>query len=150
MNDTIVKGSIAGIIGTIGDFIIHQCSLFLFGTSTTTHYIAQLVFHKEILQFSHNSVGFIIHFIAGALTGILLALIFNLSGKDHPFFKGIGLGLAMWILHVAVIPNIINTPLPIVIRNVAECYVDLASHVLFGILATLVLVKLTKQKEMTH
>ena len=141
MNDIIVKGSIAGTIGALGDFIIHQVSYLLFGASTTVQYIAQLIFHKERFLLHEHLAGLLVHLITGAIAGILLMVIFKATGKDHPYYKGIGLGGILWVFHVAVIPNIINTPMKYILRSGIESYVDLVSHIVFGLLATWFILK---------
>lgn len=57
----------------------------------------------------------------------MLALILKYFGKDHAFYKGIGLGILLWIIHVAVIPNIVG-PRLFLFRTEAESVVDLVAH----------------------
>jgi hypothetical protein len=143
-NDIIKDGVIAGIIGTLGDFIIHGAAFLILRTSMTAHYISQLIFPMQEVNTFRFLIGLFTHFVAGPLVGILLVIIFRLTGKDFPYIKGVGLGMVMWIVHVIIIPNIITAPRPVVFRTELEAVIDLLAHIIFGILATLYLIKYTR------
>lgn len=145
MKDTIRQGILAGLLGSICDFVIHWTAYFTLGTTTTSHYISQLVFPFKEPSITRLLVGLVIHFFAGASMGVLLALIFKYFGSDHPYFKGIGLGAIMWIVHVAVIPNIVG-PRPFIFRTELETMVDLTSHLVYGTIATYYWVKTSARK----
>lgn len=141
MDDLVVKGMWAGIIGALGDAIIHKLSYFIFHTSTTAQYIASLIFHKAKFTDLEYIVGFLVHSTAGAVVGIFLALIFKYFGEKYAYIKGIGLGVFMWIVHIVIIPNIITAPQAYIIRTAPETLVDLFAHLTFGMLTTTVLLK---------
>ncbi len=141
MDDILVKGAWAGLIGTLGDALIHKLCFFLFRTATTAQYIAGLVFHKTKFTDLEYFIGFLIHLSAGAFAGTLLALILKYSSEKYAYLKGVVFGLLMWIVHIAIIPNVINSPQPFILRTAAETVVDLFAHLIFGILATKILLK---------
>jgi hypothetical protein len=141
MKYSIRQGVIAGLFGTLGDAVIHHIAYFIFKTTTTAHYIARLIFPTGKIILIQYLIGFFIHLISGAVVGFLLAEIYNRLGNDYPYDKGIGLGILFWIIHIVVIPNMINMPRPIVYRTELECMADLAAHLTFGIIATMYLIR---------
>lgn len=133
MNDTIKTGIIAGLLGTLGDALVHYPCYFLFHATTTGHYISQLIFPSQSVTIARWLVGEVTHFSAGAVVGVLISFIYKISGSDYPYYKGVGTGIALWITHIAVIPNLIR-PRPIVYRTVTETIVDLVSHIAYGVI----------------
>lgn len=140
MDDTIRRGIIAGLLGSIGDEIIHIPAYFLLGTTTTAHYISQLIFPFQDVNLIRFMFGFVTHFFAGALIGVAFAIIMKKFGDDYAYYKGIGVAITLWIVHVVVIPNIVF-PRPFLHRNEVETIVDLIGHLLYGIFATTYLVR---------
>ncbi|KJS86959.1 MAG: hypothetical protein JM58_05395 [Peptococcaceae bacterium BICA1-8] len=138
--DMIKDGVISGLLGSLGDALIHAPAYLILGTSMTAHYISQLIFPFEEVTIIRFSIGFFTHFLAGAMVGIALALVFKFTGKDYPYLKGIGIGLLLWIVHVAIIPNIVD-PRPYLIRTPLESIVDLIAHTSYGIFATTYLLR---------
>lgn len=49
--------------------------------------------------------------ISGILMGIILVLIYRLTGSDFPLLKSIGLSLILWIVHCKIIPSQIEPEL---------------------------------------
>lgn len=145
MNDTIKNGIIAGILGTLADVLIHFPAYLLLGTTTTGHYISQLIFPFQTITTTMWAIGELAHFFAGAAVGVLLSLLYKIFGSDYPYYKGLGLGIIFWIVHVAVIPNLVR-PRPIIYRSVTEAMVDLAAHVMYGLVAAAYLTKITSKK----
>lgn len=48
MKDTVKQGILAGLLGTLGDGLVHWTAFFVLGATTTAHYIAQLIYpYKE-------------------------------------------------------------------------------------------------------
>lgn len=132
-------GIYAGLLGTLGDAIIHLISFLLIGTSMTAHYISQLMFpHKEVILIRFV-YGLSTHFFAGALVGIFLYLLLKISGKEYAILKGLGLGIFFWIIHVIVIPNIVE-PRPYLFRTEIEAFVDLIAHLAYGAIGAFYLV----------
>ena len=146
MRDTIKDGIYAGLIGSLGDAAIHAPAYAIIGTTMTAHYISQLIFPFKEVTTVRWLIGFVPHFFAGAIVGVVLTFIFKYFGEDYAYYKGIGLGVALWILHVAIIPNIVS-PRPFIFRTETEAVVDLLAHITFGILATLYLTRLSGAKE---
>ncbi len=140
-NDIIKEGFLAGIIGVFGDFLIHGGGFLFFRTTMTSYYISQLIFPLQEVTTLKFLLASLMHLLAGAFVGVFLAIIIKLTGKDFPYLKGAGLGAVMWIVHVAVIPNIITTPRPVVFRTELEALVDLLGHIVYGLLAAVYLSK---------
>jgi hypothetical protein len=141
--DIIKDGIIAGLVGVVGDFLVHGSGYLIFGASMTAHYISQLIFPFQEVTVYRFAVGLVTHFFAGPFIGILLALIYRYTGNDYPYLKGIGLGVLFWIIHVAGIPNLVETR-PFIFRDDIEVVVDLLAHILFGILAAFYLLRFTR------
>lgn len=108
MKDTFVRGALAGTVGTLADNLIHWSAYFLFKTSPTAFYISALIFPFKKPSGVHLAFGMFAHLMSGGILGLFLALIFKCFGKDHPYFKGLSLGIVMWIVHVAIIPNLVK------------------------------------------
>jgi hypothetical protein len=114
-------------------------------TSTTAQYISQLMFPQAPTTGVHYLFGLGIHIFIGGLVGILLLELYQRYGDQYPYFKGMSLGASFWILHVVIIPNVINRPnLPYLHRNEMEALVDLISHLVFGICAASMYKKLRR------
>ncbi|KJS21605.1 MAG: hypothetical protein VR72_09715 [Clostridiaceae bacterium BRH_c20a] len=143
--DTINDGIIAGLVGSLGDALIHAPAYLILGTSMTAHYISQLIFPFEEVTIIRFLIGFFTHFLAGAIVGITLALVFKFLGKDYPYLKGIGLGILLWVVHVVIIPNIVD-PRPYLLRTPLESIVDLIAHTSYGIFATTYLLRVYPKK----
>ncbi|MFZ5943869.1 MAG: hypothetical protein ACOYVD_07145 [Bacillota bacterium] len=139
-SDSIKDGIIAGLLGTLGDAMIHISAYLILGTSMTAHYISQLIFPLEEVTAIRFIISFFAHFSAGTIVGVILSFLFKLTGKDYAYLKGISLGLVLWLAHVAVIPNIVD-PRPYIIRTPLESLVDLTAHIFYGIFATTYLLK---------
>jgi hypothetical protein len=141
LSDPIIRGIKAGFWATIGDVVLHSLGFFIFKTTTTAQYISQLIFPLKEVTLIRYLYGELVHFGAGSLAGVVLALVLQKYGHEHPYYKGMGLGVLYWIVHIAVIPNIVNSPRPIVYRSELECLVDLLAHLSYGIISAFVLVK---------
>lgn len=83
-------------------------------------------------------MGEFTHFLAGGILGIALLLILFVTGSRFGVIKGIGLGLALWIVHVAIIPNLVS-PRPYIYRIFNEALVDMGAHFAWGAITTLLL-----------
>ena len=143
MNDTLVEGAWAGLVGSLfGDQLIHIIAHLTLHTSMTLNYIASLIFHlKNEESFLPLFVAFLVHAAAGAFVGMCLALIFKYFGEDYGYVKGLGLGITMWIIHIVIIPNIISFPLQYVVRTPLETVIDLGGHLSYAVLTATVLLK---------
>lgn len=142
-SDSIKTGVIAGFLGALGDAIIHIPAFFLIGTSTTAHYISQLMFPNKEVTIIRFVFGFSTHFFAGATVGILLYFLLKITGRDYALLKGIGMGIVFWIVHVIVIPNLV-APRPYLYRTELEAFVDLVAHLAYGAIASIYLIKAFK------
>jgi len=141
--DPFFYGFIAGLLGTLADEVVHWWAVYAgFARTTTGHYLSQLMFpHQEVIL-SKLLLGEFTHNIAGGILGIFLAFIFYLFGYRFALFKGIGLGIALWIVHVAIIPNLIS-PRPYIFRTFNESLIDMAAHFMWGLVAAFFLLKTT-------
>jgi hypothetical protein len=144
LKDTIKQGILAGLLGSLGDMVVHWTAFFVLGTSTTAHYIAQLVFPHKEPTITRLLTGVAVHLCAGAFVGIVLIMVFRYFGSDHPYYKGLGLAAVMWIIHIAIIPNIVS-PRPYIFRTELESLVDLIAHMAYGTIATMYWLKTTER-----
>lgn len=144
MQDTVKQGAVAGLLGTLGDAIVHWFAFFILGTSTTAHYIAQLVYPHKAATVTRLLTGMVVHYMAGAFVGIVLVMIFRRLGSDYPYYKGLGFATVMWIVHIAIIPNLVS-PRPYLFRSELETLVDFIAHAAYGIVATKYLLNKTAQ-----
>ena len=132
--DAVTRGGIAGLLGSAADTALHLLGLLLLRTSTTAHYIAQLIFPSQPVTPVRYAYGMFTHFLAGLLVGVLFALLLERFGYGQAYWKGLGYGGAFWLVHVAVIPNLVS-PRPYLYRTELEALVDLLAHLAFGALA---------------
>ncbi|MFZ7103274.1 MAG: hypothetical protein ACOWWO_11560 [Peptococcaceae bacterium] len=139
MKDWIVLGAIAGFAGTLGDEVVHWTAVWSgLAKSTTGHYLSQLIFPHQPVTFPMLLMGELTHLLAGAVLGLVVVLIFMVSGLDYAVIKGAGFGAAMWIVHVVVIPNLVE-PRPYIYRTYNEAVVDMLSHLVWGAIAALII-----------
>lgn len=145
LHDTIKSGIIAGILGTVGDAFIHYPSYLLFG-ATTGHYISQLIFPFQTVTTIMWAIGELTHFFTGAVVGVMFSLVYKIFGSDYAYYKGLGMAAVFWIVHVAVIPNLVS-PRPIIYRSVTESIVDLTALVMYGFSAATYLTRISRNKK---
>jgi hypothetical protein len=139
--DSIRSGAIAGLLGTFGDFVVHSFFYLVLGTSMSAHYISELIFPNKDVSAVRFLFGLFTHFCFGAFVGILLYLMIRLTGKDDLLLKSIGLGISFWIIHVILIPNLVD-PRPYLFRTELEALVDLIAHTCYGLTAAAYLKKI--------
>jgi len=141
--DPFLYGFIAGLLGTLADEVVHWTAVYAgFARTTTGHYISQLIFPHQEVVLSKLLLGEFTHNIAGGIIGIFLAFIYYLFGYRFALFKGVGLGIALWIVHVAIIPNLVS-PRPYLFRSFDESLVDMVAHFMWGLVAAYFLLKTT-------
>jgi len=129
--DIAKDGMMGGLLGSLGDSIIHSLGFFILGTTTTYHYISQMIFPYQEITMVRFLFSFFTHLYSGAFVGIILAIIYRLIGYDYAYLKGMGLGLAFWIIHVIVIPNVVPAR-PYLFRTEVEAFVDFIAHIVYG------------------
>ncbi len=142
--DPFIYGFIGGVLGTLADEVVHWSAVFLsIVQSTTGHYFSQLMFpHQEVIL-SKLLLGEVGHNIAGGILGIFMAFIFYFFGFRYALIKGIGLGIALWIVHVAIVPNLVS-PRPYIFRTFNEALTDLAAHFIWGLFTSYFILKKTR------
>ncbi len=122
-------------MGTLGDEVVHWIAVWLkFTQSTTGHYLSQLIFPHQHVTLPKLLMGEFTHILAGGTLGIVVFFILEISGYDYLVIKGGGFGVIMWIVHVAIIPNLI-APRPYIFRTFNEAIIDLVSHLVWGVIA---------------
>jgi len=142
---TIKTGFIAGLIGTLGDAIIHASAFYLFKTTMIAHYISQLIFPYQKVTVSKFILGEIAHFLAGGVVGILFLHMLKTTGKNLAYGKGIALSIFFWIVHVAIIPKMVETRV-FLYRTKLEALVDFIGLLLYGVLTIFYLVRIVSPK----
>ncbi|MFZ5944763.1 MAG: hypothetical protein ACOYVD_11670 [Bacillota bacterium] len=139
MDDFVIVGFLGGLLGTVGDVIVHWIFVWLkIAKSTTGHYLSELIFPHEKVSLRKLLLGEFIHLLAGGIFGVSLAVFLLISGYDYALIKGLGLGAATWIVHIAIIPNMVS-PRPFIYRTFNETIVDLITHSIWGFVTALVL-----------
>lgn len=135
MKDALLLSFIGGVLGTFGDEVVHWMAVwFNFAESTTGHYLSQLIFPFQEVTLPKLLMGEFTHILAGGTLGIAVFIILKISGYEYSLAKGAGFGAVMWIVHVAIIPNMI-APRPYIYRTFNEAIIDLVSHVVWGFIA---------------
>lgn len=130
--DLLLLSIMAGVLGTLGDDVVHWTAMLLkVVKSTTGHYISQLIFPHQKVTLEKLLMGEFTHILAGGTLGVAIILILKISGFDYSVLKGSGFGAVMWIVHVVVIPNLV-APRPYLFRTFNEAVVDMISHVIWG------------------
>ena len=139
MDDFVIAGFLGGLLGTIGDVIVHWIFVWAkVATSTTGHYLSQLIFPHAEVSLRKLLLGEFIHLLAGGIFGVTLAVFLLISGYDYALIKGLGLGVATWIVHIAIIPNMVSSR-PFIYRTFNETIVDLITHLIWGLVTALIL-----------
>jgi uncharacterized membrane protein YagU involved in acid resistance len=132
MKDSVVVGFTGGLLGTLGDEVVHWLAVLLkIAGSTTGHYISQLIFPHQKVTLEKLLMSEGTHLLAGGILGIAIVVVYKITGYDYAIFKGVGFGALMWIVHVIVIPNMV-APRPFIFRTFNEALVDMASHLVWG------------------
>ncbi|MDT3699544.1 MAG: hypothetical protein RO469_08945 [Thermincola sp.] len=132
ISDPVIASVIGGVLGTLGDEIVHWSAVLLKITqSTTGHYISQLIFPFQKVTLPRLLMGEFTHILAGGTLGIAIIIILKISGFEFAVIKGAGFGAVMWIVHVIVIPNLV-APRPYLFRTYNESIIDLVSHIVWG------------------
>jgi len=132
--DPLIFSFIGGILGTLGDEVVHWSAIILNIANTTTgHYLSQLIFPHQKVILEKLLMGEFTHILAGGTLGPVVLLILIISGFDYAIIKGCGFGAVMWIVHVVVIPNLV-APRPYIFRTFNEAIIDMLSHLIWGII----------------
>lgn len=142
--DKPLLGSIAGLIaGTVTgaiSFLLYSmglCKLCLVA-------IGGGLFSRNMLTKSvppaWTVLGFVDHFIMSIILGVVLAYILHFTGTDYALLKGLGFGATVWYINIAIVAPLAGyipkSPQP------ADLAILLGYHLLFGLLASWVIVKL--------
>ena len=106
--DIILRGGIAGVIGyaacsTVG-LVLYLLRLLPY---TGFHYNI-IFFHAAETPLTPLTwaTGIIAGFVTGAFVGVIIAYLIDRTGYDYSWLKGLGVGIVLWPVHVAVIPNL--------------------------------------------
>jgi hypothetical protein len=99
MRDTMTIGVISGFCGTL---VMDVYKLILLGIGfkfiapwdTAAHIILNPTLCNTPLGYS---IGFLLHFILGAIFGVMVAYTLRFSGKDYYLLKGLGVGAIVWL-----------------------------------------------------
>ncbi|KAF1084898.1 hypothetical protein SPSYN_01034 [Sporotomaculum syntrophicum] len=107
--DTIVRGSIAGLIATvlygIVNWVLYITDIL---PSTAVHYAAVLITPPGTSLTTMPMISGIIAFmIAGTFVGVILSYVIRWTGDDYAWLKGLGIGAVLWPIHTAILPGLI-------------------------------------------
>ncbi len=145
MNDNVIVGAFAGIVGGIIG-IIYSHFMFLLGFSpiSSVHIAASLVI-IDILN--PTTLGYanaiITHLVVAAAFGVLLTYILVYTGKDFWPIKGLGFGAFFCLLaHSYLIPLMrTDEQTRALIFNAPSWTLTISTHMLIGIIAAAIIVK---------
>ncbi len=100
-------GAIAGIIATAAlTLLTLALTLISLSTLTEMEYAARFILNisgKE-MEAIHWAIGTLTNFSLGAIFGILSAYLYRYTGKEDKYYKMIGIGVALWFFHLAIVP----------------------------------------------
>lgn len=114
MRDTIMVGSIAGVIATTV-MTAYKGILMLLGFQfySTWDTAAKIFLHKDLV---HTPIGYLTAFlgqyILGSLFGVAIAFTLRYTGKDYYLAKGIGVGSIFWLGSVGFFMKLLGVNLP--------------------------------------
>jgi len=106
--DIILRGGIAGVVGYA---TCSAVSLILY----LLHLLPYTGVHYNIIFFHATetplttltwATGIIAGFVTGAFVGVVIAYLIDRTGYDYSWLKGLGVGIVLWPVHVAIIPNL--------------------------------------------
>ena len=134
--DTILRGTIVGLVATI-PYIIISWVLFLLGISSSTviHYGAILITPPgtQITTLT-LLLGLLAVVISGAFMGNVVSFLLHWTGKDYVMLKSFGVGIVSWILHSKILPSLIEPRLFMVLSPAMDIQAIVVSGV-WGIVA---------------
>lgn len=140
MRDTIARGVLGGLIGTAIQAALNWTWLLIGLTSTTlTEALGRTVLIVQPgkpLSTGELAVGFFAQFLIGALYGVGLAIVLNLSGRDFWVLKGLGAGGLIGVLHLGLVPFLARMPEPVPLALAAT---HLTDHLLWGLVTAWVI-----------
>ena len=147
IKDKVVISSIAGIIGTLckdlPNFILYKLGV--------VHYLyAQLAASAHLTPENINSpLGYIIGFLGdittGGAIGVVIILFLELFQMDYWWYKGLILGITVWLFGLGVILNLGTVhliPVDPLFR-----FTSLFDHLIFGVVTVYIICKWQKAKE---
>ena len=106
--DIILRGSIAGFIGLAVcagiNWLLYQIGILPY---TGFHYNAIFLNAPGTpINTLTMTIGVIAGFVTGSFVGVIAAFILKWTGNDYAWLKGMVVGLVLWLVHVAIIPNL--------------------------------------------
>lgn len=107
--DIILRGGLAGIIGYTTCSVANLVLYFLRLLPYTGFHYNVLLFHAKGTPFTALTwaSGIIAGYVAAAFVGVIISYLIEKTGFDYSWLKGLGVGIVLWPVHVAIIPNLI-------------------------------------------
>ncbi|WP_027365060.1 hypothetical protein [Desulfotruncus alcoholivorax] len=145
--DIVLRGGIAGSIGVAAyggtNWLLYHFGLLPY---TGIHYNAVFLNPPGTpINTLTMTIGVLASFVTGSFVGVIISFLLQRTGNDYAWLKGMGVGVVLWPVHVAIIPNSmvprVYSVLPPVM--VLACFFFEA---LFGLVTGLVLQFLSKQE----
>lgn len=145
IRDTLMRGVVAGAVATVVQGVLNWSwpLLGLPGVPLTVS-LARVVFVIPPAQAplaGEIAIAGTAQILIGGVYGIILALILRASGNDLGLLKGLGAGLLLGFVHLAVLPFLARTPERV---SILMSLTHLADHALFGLVTGWVILALSE------
>ncbi len=140
IRDPFIAGGLAGLIGAFVKALINHLAFMAGWTNLSVLHLTQrLVYHTpRELTGATLFLSALVFVVFGSLFGVLLAYLYVLSGTDHRYIKGAAFGwLAYYLLENFLVP-VVQPQLDLPYEDAAVA-MNLATHVVYGLVAALVL-----------
>lgn len=146
--DLILRGGLAGLIGMAACSSVNLALYFLKLVPTTGFHYNTILFHPPGTPVNTFTLatGVIAGFVTGAFVGVIIAYLIEKTGYDYAWLKGLGVGITLWPVHVALIPSIaprLYAVLPPIM--VLSC---LFFEIVFGVVAGVAIKYLAKRSQL--
>lgn len=145
MKDKIMFGAIVGLLADGVKLIVNYIGFLLkfsdvvFWQITATRFLAK----NELFSPLAYVIGGLADLTMAALLGIVFIYILTYTGRDYDYFKGVGFGLAVWVvLFGTVLGHSVQSKLSV---DPSGIVVTAIAHLVFGLMLSFFARKLWKQ-----
>lgn len=143
--DPYFGGIMLGLVTTFPYLMLDYLYSFVFAVNPIPIYSATLVVSHTGLPWDYV-FGMMADLAAGSFLGFLIIAVFERTNYLFLRAKCLGLGVALWVLHVSIIPKLWEPQL-LKLMNRPTVYMALIDHLLWGLAFGMILhVMRTKQR----
>ncbi|MCK8818062.1 hypothetical protein MWH28_11905 [Natroniella sulfidigena] len=145
IDDTIVLGGLAGIVGTIPSLLFNFIAVQLGFMEYYTFEIASSIYMLEEFTRSPLSVvlGFSLWMITSAILGVLIIYLFRVTGRDYWWFKGPV--LIVGIMYIGIYGFFYDVGAWIVPNDATSNMILFLDNLLFSVVASYFIVRWGKE-----